>query len=423
MFKLKFAVGLIAAMALSAALYAQNQTDTLILKFQDAEKRFLVNNFSLIAQRYNVDASKALIQQARLWDNPALSTDQNLYSRGLGFFNHSNGNGQLFAQISQVFLTAGKRGKQIKVAQDDASIQQAQFNDLLRNLRYNMQVDFAQLHNLIEQNRIFQYEITSSNNLVKAISTQYSVGNSSLRDVVRLQAVAFGLENDLVENVRQINELENDLKTLLVVKETTFIVPDISTPTTNPVPLNINALIDTARANRGDYQASKFALAQAGHNLSYQKALAVPDVSIGVDYDRASNYVPNYYGLAISLPLPFFNRNQGNIKSAKFNIQNQENVLKNSDLQVRNDVVTAVEQYNLSLQLFSKNNLEFYNTYDKLFGNVVQAYRSRQMGLVEFVDFFESYKDTKLKVIQQEYNLQKAIADLNFNVGSTVINP
>ncbi|MEX8546252.1 MAG: TolC family protein [Mucilaginibacter sp.] len=423
MFKLKFAVSLIAAMALSAALYAQNQTDTLTLKFQDAEKRFLVNNFSLIAQRYNVDASKALIQQARLWDNPALSTDQNLYSRGLGFFNHSNGNGQLFAQISQVFLTAGKRGKQIKVAQDDASIQQAQFNDLLRNLRYNMQVDFAQLHNLIEQNRIFQYEIASSNNLVKAISTQYSVGNSSLRDVVRLQAVAFGLENDLVENVRQINELENDLKTLLVVKETTFIVPDIGTPTTNPVPLNINALIDTARANRGDYQASKYALAQAGHNLSYQKALAVPDVSIGVDYDRASNYVPNYYGLAISLPLPFFNRNQGNIKSAKFNIQNQENVLKNSDLQVRNDVVTAVEQYNLSLQLFSKNNLEFYNTYDKLFGNVVQAYRSRQMGLVEFVDFFESYKDTKLKVIQQEYNLQKAIADLNFNVGSTVINP
>ena len=423
MFKLKYAVSLVAAMALSAALYAQNQTDTLTLKFQDAEKRFLVNNFSLIAQRYNVDASKALIQQARLWDNPALSTDQNLYSRDLGFFNHSNGNGQLFAQISQVFLTAGKRGKQIKVAQDDASIQQAQFNDLLRNLRYNMQVDFAQLHNLIEQNRIFQYEIASSNNLVKAISTQYSVGNSSLRDVVRLQAVAFGLENDLVENVRQINELENDLKTLLVVKETTFIVPDISTPTTNPVSLNINALIDTARANRGDNQASKFALAQAGHNLSYQKALAVPDVSIGVDYDRASNYVPNFYGLAISLPLPFFNRNQGNIKSAKFNIQNQENVLKNSDLQVRNDVVTAVEQYNLSLQLFSKNNLAFYNTYDKLFGNVVQAYRSRQMGLVEFVDFFESYKDTKLKVIQQEYNLQKAIADLNFNVGSTVINP
>ncbi len=422
MFKLKHAVGLIAAMAITASLQAQNQTDTLTLKFQEAEKRFLLNNFSLIAQKYNVDATKALVQQARLWDNPVLSTDQNLYSRGAGFFNHTNGGGQVFAQISQTFKTAGKRGKQIILAQDDASIQQAQFNDLLRNLHYNMLLDFSQLNNLIEQNKIFQYEVASSNNLVKAITTAYGVGNSSLRDVVRLQALAFGLENDLAENNRQINELENDLKTLLVVKETTFIKPDITT-SVNPVSLNVAALIDSAKANRGDYQASKTAFQQAGHNLTYQKALAVPDLSIGVDYDRNSNYVPNYYGLAVSLPLPFFNRNQGNIKSAKFNIQNQENVFKNSDLQVRNDVVTAVEQYNLSLQLFSKNNVEFYNTYDKLFGSMVQAYRSRQLGLVEFIDFFESYKDTKLKVIQQQYNLEKAIADLNFNVGSTIINP
>ncbi|MGI4806166.1 MAG: TolC family protein [Janthinobacterium lividum] len=422
MFKLKLVVSLLTITAVTTTLHAQNQTDTLTLKFQEAEKRFLVNNFTLIAQKYNVDATKALIQQAKLWDNPALSTDQNLYTKGSGFFNHSDGSGQFFAQINQLFRTAGKRGKQIRLAKDDVNVQQAQFNDLLRNLHYNMEVDFAQLDNLLQQNKIYQYEINSSNNLVKAISTAYGVGNSSLRDVVRLQALAFGLENDMVENNRQINELENDLKTLLVVKETTFIKPDISAPATN-VTLNVPALIDTAKANRGDYQASKFLFEQAGHNLSYQKALAIPDLTIGVDYDRASNYVPNYYGLAISLPLPFINRNQGNIKSAKFAIKNQEFVLKNSDLQVRNDVVTAVEQYNLSLQLLSKTNLDFYGTYDKLFANVVKAYKERQMGLVEFIDFFESYKDTKLKVIQQQYNLEKAIADINFNVGSTVINP
>ncbi len=422
MFKFRFAIGVIVLTAITNALYAQNQTDTLTLKFQEAERRFLINNFTLIAQKYNVDATRALIRQAKLWDNPTLSTDQNLYSKGSGLFNHSDGNGQVFAQINQLFRTAGKRGKQIRLANDDVNVQQAKFNDLLRNLHYNMQVDFAQLDNLLQQNKIYQYEINSSNNLVKAITTAYGVGNSSLRDVVRLRALAFGLENDEVENNRQINELEKDLKTLLVVKETTFIKPDMTTPATN-VSLNITALIDTAKANRGDYQASKFLLEQAGHNLSYQKSLAIPDLTIGVDYDRASNYVPNYYGLAISLPLPFINRNQGNIRSAKFSIQNQEYVLKNSDLQVRNDVMTAVEQYNLSLQLFSKNNLDFYGTYDKLFANVVKAYKERQMGLVEFIDFFASYKDTKLKVIQQQYNLEKAIADVNFNVGSTVINP
>ncbi len=66
MFKLKLTVGLVAFMAITTVLQAQNQTDTLTLKFQEAERRFLVNNFSLIAQKYSVDATKALIQQAKL---------------------------------------------------------------------------------------------------------------------------------------------------------------------------------------------------------------------------------------------------------------------------------------------------------------------------------------------------------------------
>ena len=44
--------------------------DTLSLTVQQAEKRFLDSNFLLLAAHYNVDAQKALIQQAKLWDNP-----------------------------------------------------------------------------------------------------------------------------------------------------------------------------------------------------------------------------------------------------------------------------------------------------------------------------------------------------------------
>jgi cobalt-zinc-cadmium efflux system outer membrane protein len=45
------------------------------------------------------------------------------------------------------------------------------------------------------------------------------------------------------------------------------------------------------------------------------------------------------------------------------------------------------------------------------------------VGLQEFVDFFDSYRETKLKILQQQLNLQKAIADLNYAVGTTVVNP
>jgi cobalt-zinc-cadmium efflux system outer membrane protein len=44
----------------------------------------------------------------------------------------------------------------------------------------------------------------------------------------------------------------------------------------------------------------------------------------------------------MSLPLPIFNRNQGNIKNAKLAAQSQEYTLKSSELQLKNDVYSAV---------------------------------------------------------------------------------
>ncbi|QEC74410.1 TolC family protein [Mucilaginibacter ginsenosidivorax] len=71
------------------------------------KKQFLENNLALLAQKYNIEASKALIQQAKLWDNPVLSTDQNIWDGGSKkFFYHGNNSGQVFVQLSQVFATA-----------------------------------------------------------------------------------------------------------------------------------------------------------------------------------------------------------------------------------------------------------------------------------------------------------------------------
>jgi cobalt-zinc-cadmium efflux system outer membrane protein len=154
-----------------------------------------------------------------------------------------------------------------------------------------------------------------------------------------------------------------------------------------------------------------------------QKAMAVPDVTIGSTYDHNSSYARNFVGLEISLPLPIFNRNQGNIKNAKLAAQSQEYTLKNSELQLSNDVYSAVQQYQLSQQLLGTKENDFYSKYDQLFKGMSKAYQLKQVNLQEYVDFFDSYRETKLKILQQQLNLQKAIADLNYAVGTTIINP
>lgn len=423
-FKVLFVIPLL---IITSALKAQGPADTLALTFQDAEKQFLANNLELLAQKYNIDASKALITQAKLWDNPTLSTDQNIYDGGSKkfFYHNSNlGQGQVFVQLSQVFTTAGKRGKQVQVAKDNARVQEAEFNDLMRNLRYNLQLDFSQLATLTEEGKVYQVEISSATNLVNGIQKSFDAGNTSMKDLVRLKALLFGLQNDGIENSRQINDLQTELKTLLGANETAYINP-ITTDQQQrqSTGLDIPALIELAKVNRADYLSNQYQLNSATHDLAYQKALAVPDITVGVAYDKNSSYAPNYYGLQIGMPLPFFNRNQGNIKSATYNIKSQESTLKSSEARLKNEVVSAVRQYQLTQELFSTQQTTFNEQYDKLFSNMLKSFKERQIGLVEFVDFFDTYKDTKLKLLQQQNSLQKAIADLNFATGTTIIKP
>jgi len=406
---------------------ANAQTDTLSLNFQDAEKQFLTNNLQLLAQKYNIESNKALIAQAKLWDNPVLSTDQNIYDGGSKkfFYHNSNlGQGQVFVQLSQVFQTAGKRGKQVAVAKDNAQVQEAAFNDLMRNLRYNLQLDFGQLATLIEQDKVYQLEIASSSSLVNGVQKSFDAGNTSMKDLIRLKALLFGLQNDRIENSKQINDLQTEMKTLLGAKETTYITPILADQQqSQPVKLDIPSLIGQAESNRADYLQNQYQLNSATHNLAYQKALAVPDITVGVAYDKNSSYAPNYYGLQIGLPLPFFNRNQGNIKAAQYTLKSQESLVKDNDARLKNEVVAAVKQYELTQELFTTQQSEFNEQYDKLFNAMMKSFKDRQIGLIEFVDFFDTYKDTKLKIIQQQNNLQKAIADLNFATGTIVIKP
>ena len=70
--------------------------DSVQITLADAEHLFLQKNLSLLAQQYNIDISKALVQQAKYWDNPVLNTDQNIYDGK--FFRHNKEFGQVYIQ-------------------------------------------------------------------------------------------------------------------------------------------------------------------------------------------------------------------------------------------------------------------------------------------------------------------------------------
>lgn len=53
--------------------------------------------------------------------------------------------------------------------------------------------------------------------------------------------------------------------------------------------------------------------------------------------------------------------------------------------------------------------------------NAFNAYQQRQMSLLDFLDLFEAYKDTQIKYLQQQFNLQKAKEEVNSLAGKDLI--
>ena len=77
----------------------QVTTGTLTLK--EAEQRFLERNLSLIAERYNIDVAQAQVLQAKLFENPVISLEQNVYNRLNGKYFDFGKEGEAVVEIEQ----------------------------------------------------------------------------------------------------------------------------------------------------------------------------------------------------------------------------------------------------------------------------------------------------------------------------------
>src|SRR3954453_11694531 len=177
------------------------RSDTISLTLAQAEQQFLNKNLTLLAGHYNVGANKALIDQARVWDNPVLITDQNIYANG-NFMSHGKGEdgmptGQVFIQIQQLIKTAGKRSKQIDMAVTTAEMSELQLQDVLRNLKYQLRSDYYNISQLFSIQQIFSIELQEMNHLLTAMEGQLKAGNIAQREYLRVQALVNSLQQDI----------------------------------------------------------------------------------------------------------------------------------------------------------------------------------------------------------------------------------
>jgi outer membrane protein, heavy metal efflux system len=398
-----------------------NYPDTIKLSLPEMEKIFLDSNLTLLAGHYGVDAQKALIQQAKIWDNPILNTDQVIAANGKFFPYGKNSDGsysgQYYIQIQQLIKTAGKRGKLINLATTNAKLSELQLQDVLRNLRFQLRSDYYTIQQQLGIKQIYEAQGFQLKKLLTGMDAQLIAGNIAQKDYLRIQALLIALEQDITELNKDLEDNQRDLKVLLQIKKSSFLKPMNSETSGLLNLINAEMIFDTAKISNPNYLLQQTQTVFQQQNLLYQKSLRTPDLTVSPNFDRNSNFAPNYFGLGISLPLPIINTNKGNIKSAEFSIKQQQTITASAETELWNNINSAYHKLLMTIKQNSSNQKEFYSKYQAMYQNILMSYQSKQINLLEFLDFFNDYTASQQRLLQQNLNLQLAKEELNYHTG------
>jgi len=397
------------------------EQDTLRFTLPQAENFFLNKNLDLIAQKYSIDSAKATVITANLYDNPDFSYSNAFYNSETHHFFDP----EMSVQISQLIRLAGKRNKAISLAKSGIKIAEFQFYDLLRTLRFVLRNDFYNIYFLEQSSQLYQVEINALQKIVPAYEEQVKKGFTAPVDALRIKSQLYTLEAEYDNLQTNIENLQAEFKVLIRANPSSFIVAEnvVTDMNTNMVKQSsYEALVDSAIVNRPDLKALNASIVFNDYNLKLQQAIAKPDITISADYDRLGSYVPNYNAIGISIPLPFFNRNQGNIRNAKIQTEVSKVQYESGLAKVRSDVTTNYITALRSEKLLMGFDPAFEEKMRNVIDQVTINFQKKNITLLEFLDFYDSYKQNVLQMNQLRFNRMSALEQLNFSIGKTIFN-
>ena len=400
--------------------------DSTRLTMTQAEELFLQNNFQLILKQYDIANARAAIITSRLFDNPQISFENGFYnSASRKVFDMSYNGGQYQAQLAQLFRLAGKRNKNIRLAEAGAKLPEYEFANMVRTLRYALHNDFYKIFFQQRSIGVYDKEISSLKNILNVFEQQYSKGNIAAKEVLRIKSLLYTLQGEQSELYNQLEDVQSDFKLLTASKADQYIVPQVDSAFSYHQSVGntpYRSLLDSALANRNDLKGARAAIDYAGLNLRLQKANAVPDLTVTATYDKQGSYIRNYNGLGIGLPIPLFNRNQGAIRQAKINIDAANTAAKNQQMIVENEVGNSYRTALRLEKLYNGIDPKFGSDFNHLIDEVNINYQKRNISLLEFLDFYDSYKANSIQLNNLNLNRLSSLEEINYVTGTHFFN-
>lgn len=406
--------------AIPIVLAIQTQAQNITL--DNLEAAFLQKNYALIANKFNVDRIDAEIIQEKLWQNPTLSISEvNLWKtynveEQPYLFGKYGKNQQISVELEQLIETAGKRKKRVAIKELEKSSALFEYEELLRELKKELRQTYFSLARIQSEKKELQNSVDLFKQMLMQYQRQADLKNVPKADFYRLQTELIGLQKDQIELENQEIEYINKLRLLTQNSELNVNEIDFSrfNSHSKSIPFNAKQL---AKEQNIALKKQENEINLAEKQLILEKAQRTPDLAFQVNYDRGGNIMRDFVGVGVSIDLPIFNTNKGNIKASEI-VLNQQQITKNalhSELDISIDrLQNQISQLDKALIQWKKlNNQEQLTMID----NYKKHLQNKQITLLEFIDFTQAYRESQQAYFDLLENYQNTFEELNYIVG------
>lgn len=381
----------------------------------------ITHNHALKATQTQIQQGQAQEVTAGLRPNPTLTWDALFVPIEPQNFNSATllNTTEFDVNVSYLFERGGKRRRRIEAARDLTAQTRYQVSDAERTLMFNTAQQFITVQ-LAESNLdLANQDLASFQQTVDIAKEQYKAGAISEADLLKITVQLLQFQTDVASaKVAKIQALAS-LRQFLgydAVPANYDVEGDL---TYQRLQLNQDDLLLRALKNRPDLLAARQGVRAAESQYALARANGKVDLTGGLTYSHLSDQ--NTMGITFSIPLPVFDRNQGEIARTRYAMTAaQETAYAASD--------TVLTDVNSAYQAFSGNQ-EVVNLYVGGYLKQSQdsrdiseyAYRRGAASLLDYLDAERSYRATQLAYRQALAAYLTAVEQLKEAVGSRTL--
>ena len=385
----------------------------------DAIDLALKHNHSLQAARTTILQNQAEEITANLRPNPTVLGD----AQFLPFFQPSQFSGtyldnsaQFDVGLSYLFERGKKRQHRLQAAKDQTAVTAATVDDNARTLTFNVASQFISALLAQSELDLANKDLASFQQTVDISQASFNAGSMSGADLLKIKIQLLQFQMDVsAARLARVQALAS-LRQLLgyeSVPENYEVGGDL---VYQPVKVGEDELRAMALRQRPDVRAAQLGINAANSQLELAKADGKVDVTGQANYTHVADV--NTVSLFASVPLPVFNRNQGEIARTRYAVTQSQELSSEQASIALTDVTNSYEGLRTADEVVVLYQSGYLKQAEDSRDISQYAYQRGAASLLDFLDAERSYRSTELAYRQALANYMTSLEQLRQAVGT-----